>query len=71
MGASTPHSLPAKRVVSYGPGGDEKVVAQNIQANDLALTRSGAIYYVDTAQKTVGYIDAKGQRASSTTAARS
>ena len=31
-----------KRLVSYGPGGDEKVVAQNIQANDLALTRSGA-----------------------------
>ena len=50
-----------KRVVSYGPAGDEKVVAQNIQANDLAITKSGAIYYVDTAQKTVGYIDARGQ----------
>src|SRR5262249_19603879 len=52
----------AKRVVSYGPGGDEKIVAQNIQANDLALTKSGAIYFVDTAKKTVGYIDDKGQR---------
>jgi len=54
--------LSAKRLVSYGPAGDEKVVAQNVQANDLVLTRSGAIYFVDTAQKTVGYIDAKGQR---------
>jgi sugar lactone lactonase YvrE len=54
--------LSAKRLVSYGPAGDEKVVAQNIQANDLALTKDGAIYFVDTAQKTVGYIDEKGQR---------
>jgi gluconolactonase len=52
----------ARRLVSYGPSGDEKVVAQNIRADDLALTRSGAIYFVDTAQKTVGYLDPKGQR---------
>ncbi|HEV3216628.1 MAG TPA: alpha/beta hydrolase-fold protein [Vicinamibacterales bacterium] len=52
----------ARRIVSYGPAGDEKIVAQNIQANDLALTRTGAIYFVDTAQKSVGYLDEKGQR---------
>jgi len=52
----------AKRIVSYGPAGDEKIVAQNVQANDLALTKGGAIYFVDTAQKTVGCIDDKGQR---------
>jgi len=54
--------LAAGRLVSYGPSGDEKIVAQNIQANDLALTKSGAIYFVDTAHKTVGYINEKGQR---------
>jgi gluconolactonase len=54
--------LAARRLVSYGPAGDEKVVAQNIQADDLVLTRSGAIYFVDTAQKTVGLVDGKGQR---------
>ena len=54
----------ARRLVSYGPAGDEKVVAQNIQANDLALTRSGAIYVVDTAHKTVTYIGEKGPAAS-------
>jgi gluconolactonase len=54
--------LAASRVVSYGPSGDEKVVAQSIQANDLALTKSGAIYFVDTAHKNVGYINEKGQR---------
>jgi gluconolactonase len=52
----------ARRIVSYGAAGDEKVVAQNVEANDLALTRSGAIYFVDTAQKTVGLIDPKGER---------
>jgi gluconolactonase len=52
----------ARRLVSFGPSGDEKIVAQNIRANDLVLTRSGAIYFVDTAQKTVGYVDRQGQR---------
>jgi gluconolactonase len=55
----------ARRIVSYGlapAAKDEKVVAQNVQANDLALTKAGGIYFVDTAQKTVGYLDPKGQR---------
>ncbi len=52
----------ARRIVSYGPRGDEKVVARGIVANDLALTRSGALYFVDTAQKIVGYIDERGAR---------
>jgi gluconolactonase len=52
----------AKRLVSYGPAGDEKIVAENVHANDLALTKNGAIYFVDTEQRTVGGIDEKGQR---------
>jgi len=53
----------AKRIVSYGtsPGEkDERTVAQNVEANDLVLTRSGVIYFVDTAHKSVGRIDASG-----------
>jgi gluconolactonase len=52
----------AHRLVSYGPGGDEKVVAENADADDLALTRSGVIYFVDIARKTVNRIDEKGVR---------
>jgi sugar lactone lactonase YvrE len=52
----------AKRLVSFGPAGDEKIVAQNVDANDFVLTGSGAVYFVDTAAKTVGYIDPAGQR---------
>jgi sugar lactone lactonase YvrE len=51
----------ARRIVSYGAGGDEKVVA-SVRADDLVLTRRGGIYFVDAAQKTVGYIDEKGGR---------
>jgi sugar lactone lactonase YvrE len=52
----------ARRLVSYGPAGDERVLAQDIDANDLVVTRNGAIYFVETAQRAVGLIDAKGRR---------
>jgi sugar lactone lactonase YvrE len=42
-----------KRIVSYGASGDEKVVTQNIDATDFAITAKGAIYYTDPAHKTV------------------
>jgi len=55
-------SQPAqKRVVSWGPAGDEKVLAQNVTADDLAPTVKGAVYYVDSAHKTVGLIDKSGK----------
>jgi gluconolactonase len=49
-----------KRIVAYGPGGDEKVVAHNVEANDMAITAGGAIYFADATHKTVGFIDTKG-----------
>ena len=51
-----------RRLVSYGPAGDEKVVANNIDASDLVLTKSGGIYLVDPVRKAVDYLDPKGQR---------
>jgi gluconolactonase len=50
-----------RRLVSYGPGGDEKVVAEKIDASDLAITKAGGIYFVDSKQKTVGYVDPSGR----------
>jgi gluconolactonase len=50
-----------KKIVSYGASGDEKVVVSNVEANDLALTSKGEIYFVDTAHKTVNFIDASGK----------
>ncbi|MDE3149163.1 MAG: SMP-30/gluconolactonase/LRE family protein [Acidobacteriota bacterium] len=49
-----------RRIVSFGPGGDEKMVARNVEARDIAITEKGAIYFTDQAHKTVGLIDAAG-----------
>jgi len=55
-------SQPArKRIVSYGAGGDEKVVVQNVEADDLAITAKGGIYFTNGNQKNVSYADGKGQ----------
>jgi gluconolactonase len=49
---------PAKRrIVSYGP--EEKVVAQNVDAIDLAITAKGEIYYTDAVHKTIGRVNGK------------
>lgn len=48
------------RIVSFGPNGDEKVVARDVEAHDLALTKSGRIYFSDPVNKTIGMIDTTG-----------
>ena len=50
-----------KRIVSFGASGDEKNVASNVEANDLALTSKGEIYFVDTTHRTVNFVDASGK----------
>ena len=49
------------RIVSYGPGGDEKVVAQNVEAGSLAVNGKSAVYFVDRAHKSVGYAGSDGK----------
>ena len=51
----------SKRIVSYGAGGDEKVVALNVEVSGIAINAKGAIYFADAVHKTIGYIDARGQ----------
>jgi gluconolactonase len=51
-----------RRVVSYGAAGDEDLVAENLDARDLALTAAGAIYVTDPVRKTIVMIDAARQR---------
>jgi sugar lactone lactonase YvrE/predicted esterase len=49
-----------KRIVSFGASGDEKVVAQNVEASDLVVNAKGGVYFSDTAHKTVGYVSPGG-----------
>lgn len=51
-----------RRIVSWGPDGAETVAASNVDAFDLAITKSGDIYYTDPSHKAIVVIDAKGQR---------
>jgi gluconolactonase len=53
--------LASKRIVSYGPNGDEKVVAQNVEAHGMAITSKGEIYFADMAHKGIGHIDTNGR----------
>ena len=55
-------SEPARRrIVSFGPSGEERVVGQNVQANAIAVTANSTLYFTDAVHKTVGYIDAAGK----------
>jgi sugar lactone lactonase YvrE len=49
------------QLVSYGPGGDEKVLAKNIQATAIAVTAQGAVYFTDAIHKTIGLVDETGR----------
>jgi sugar lactone lactonase YvrE len=48
----------AKRIVAYSAGGEEKIVAHDVTANDLAVTAKNDIYFVDTMRKTLGLLRA-------------
>jgi gluconolactonase len=50
-----------KQIVSFRPGGDEKVLAKDVDAASLAVTARGAVYFTDPEHKTIGYIDAAGK----------
>ncbi|MDE3199272.1 MAG: SMP-30/gluconolactonase/LRE family protein [Acidobacteriota bacterium] len=52
-----------KRIVSYGPGGDEKVVATGVVANDLALTQGNDLYFLSAAAKALGLVRAGSSKA--------
>jgi gluconolactonase len=48
----------SRRIVSYGPGGDEKIIAQNVQADGMTITSKGEIYFT---HKGIGYSDVNGR----------
>jgi sugar lactone lactonase YvrE len=50
-----------KRIVSFGAAGDEKVVANGVEATGIALTAKGGIYFTDAVRKSVSYVDPGGK----------
>jgi sugar lactone lactonase YvrE len=50
-----------RRIVSYGPGGDERSIAEDVDAEDIAITLRSTIYFTDSVHRTIGMIDAGGR----------
>lgn len=51
-----------KRIVAYTMDGEETVIAEDVNSNDLAITARGEIYFTDPSGKRVWFIDAKGSK---------
>ena len=49
------------RVVSFGPDGNEKIVARNVEADALAITSRNTLYFINSTDKTVAYLNANGK----------
>jgi sugar lactone lactonase YvrE len=50
-----------KRIVAYDSSGTAATIAENVQSNDLVVTRSGGIYFTDPENKQVWYIPPGGE----------
>jgi sugar lactone lactonase YvrE/enterochelin esterase-like enzyme len=48
-----------KRIVAYAPDGQESVIAEDVNSNDLAINSRGEIWFSDPPHKQVWFIDAK------------
>ena len=51
-----------KRIVAYSPTGAESVIAEDVESNDLAVSRQGGVYFTDPRNKRVWFIDPKGAK---------
>jgi gluconolactonase len=51
-----------KRIVAYDSAGKESTIADDVQSNDLVVTRAGAIYFTDPENHQVWYISPKGEK---------
>lgn len=48
-----------KRIVAYSGDGAEKIIAEDVNSNDLAVTARGEIYFTDPPGRRVWFIDAQ------------
>lgn len=51
-----------KKIVAYSMDGSEKVLAEDVNSNDLAVTKNNEVYFTDPPGKKVWFIDAKGNK---------
>jgi gluconolactonase len=51
-----------RRIVSYSQAGDRRVLAQDVDASDIAITAKSTLYFADAIHRTIGYVDAAGHK---------
>ena len=51
-----------KRIIAFDPAGKISVIAEDIQPNDLVVSRKGFIYVTETGPKQITMIDPKGNK---------
>ncbi len=51
-----------RRIVAYTPDGAETVIAEDVEPNDLCVTSRGDIYFTDSNNGKVWFIDTKGSK---------
>jgi gluconolactonase len=51
-----------KRIVAYDSSGTAETIAEDVQSNDIVVTRSGGIYFTDPPNKQVWYIPPGGKK---------
>jgi enterochelin esterase-like enzyme/sugar lactone lactonase YvrE len=50
-----------RRIVSYGPGGDERTLAEDVDVEDIAVSVRSIVYFTDSIHRTIAMIDASGK----------
>jgi sugar lactone lactonase YvrE len=51
-----------RRIVAWSMDGNESVLAEDVNSNDLAVTAKGAIYFTDPRNRRVWFIDPQGAK---------
>lgn len=51
----------ARRIVSFGADGDERIVARDVYAEDIAVTGKSAVYFIARMHRSIGLVDPPGQ----------
>jgi sugar lactone lactonase YvrE len=51
-----------KRIVAYDGAGESMTIAEDVQSNDLVVTRTGAIYFTDPENHQIWYISPQGEK---------
>jgi gluconolactonase len=51
-----------KRIVAFDSTGKETPIAEDVQSNDLVVTRSGGVYFTDPEHQQVWYVPPKGEK---------